>query len=133
MSENLPKRLMFRANGDANSYSIIDASSNNWLMCVLLNGEHTTARQAEILERMAACWTACDGMDTDLLDNITMLGETLAGRFKLRDQIERDLTAQRDELLSALNGLLNALPSATTHPAIKAAKAAISNATKEAV
>jgi len=33
------------------------------------------------------------------------------------------------DLLAALEGLLNALPSATTHPAIKAARAAIAKAT----
>lgn len=38
---------------------------------------------------------------------------------------------QRDELLAALDGLLNALPSATSHPAIKAAKAARANAMKD--
>ena len=37
----------------------------------------------------------------------------------------------RDELLHALQGLLDALPSATTHPAIKSARAAIARATGE--
>lgn len=39
------------------------------------------------------------------------------------------LIAAAPDLLVALEGLLNALPSATTHPAIKAARAAIANAT----
>lgn len=42
------------------------------------------------------------------------------------------LIAAAPELLKAIEGLLNALPSATTHPAIKAARAAISKATGEA-
>ena len=42
-----------------------------------------------------------------------------------------ELRKQRDELLAALDGLLNALPSATSHPAIKAAKAARANAMKD--
>ena len=42
------------------------------------------------------------------------------------------LIAAAPELLDALEGLLNALPSATTHPAIKAARAAIVKATGEA-
>ncbi|MDI3489616.1 MAG: hypothetical protein PWP11_893 [Thauera sp.] len=41
------------------------------------------------------------------------------------------LMASGPELLEALHGLLNALPSATTHPAIKSARAAISRATGE--
>ena len=41
------------------------------------------------------------------------------------------LIAAAPELLVALGGLLDALPSATTHPAIKAARAAIAKATGE--
>ena len=41
------------------------------------------------------------------------------------------LIAAAPELLVALGGLLDALPSATTHPAIKAARAAIARATGE--
>ena len=38
------------------------------------------------------------------------------------------MIAAAPDLLEALEGLLNALPSATTHPAIKAARAAIAKA-----
>lgn len=38
------------------------------------------------------------------------------------------LIAAAPELLAALEGLLNALPSATTHPAIRSARAAIADA-----
>ena len=41
------------------------------------------------------------------------------------------LIAAAPDLLEALQGLLNALPSATTHPAIKSASAAIAKATGE--
>ena len=33
--------------------------------------------------RLVACWNACAGLDTELLENILMLGDTLKGRFKL--------------------------------------------------
>lgn len=52
--------------------------------------------------RIAACWNACEGIDTGMLENITTLGDTLASRFRMRDKVERDLQAQRDELLAAL-------------------------------
>lgn len=39
------------------------------------------------------------------------------------------LIAAAPEMLAAIRGLLDALPSATTHPAIKAARAAIDKAT----
>ena len=41
------------------------------------------------------------------------------------------LLSAAPDLLEALQGLLNALPSATTHPAIKSARAAIARATGE--
>lgn len=56
--------------------------------------------------RLVACWNACQGLDTDLLESITMLGETLADRFELRNSTERELTTQRDELLEALEHLM---------------------------
>lgn len=58
--------------------------------------------------RIAACWNACEGLDTGLLKNITTLGDTLASRFRMRDKVERDLQAQRDELLTALQLILSA-------------------------
>lgn len=48
--------------------------------------------------RIAACWNACIGMSTDLLENIVMIGDTIASRFELRDQIKRELTAENDTL-----------------------------------
>ena len=45
--------------------------------------------------------------------------------------VDARLIAAAPELLVALRSLLDALPSATTHPAIKAARAAIARATGE--
>lgn len=53
-------------------------------------------------------------------------------RVAVVDTIEdARLIAAAPELLDALEGLLNALPSATTHPAIAQASAAIRKATGE--
>ena len=57
--------------------------------------------------RLAACWNACEGLQTDLLENITLTGDTLASRFKARDDTERELAAQRDELLDALQAFID--------------------------
>lgn len=54
--------------------------------------------------------------DTDLREEVTL---SLADFEQTIDEIER--------LRGALMMLLNALPSATTHPAIKAARAALAN------
>ena len=36
--------------------------------------------------RLVACWNACVGLDTELLENILMTGETLKSRFELLKQ-----------------------------------------------
>ena len=48
----------------------------------------------------------------------------------LKQQV-RDAERVRDELRRALQGLLDALPSATAHPAIESARTAIAKATGE--
>lgn len=93
----LPQRIYFRANGEANSYSLIDQDAIKWVMALLLNGEHTTARQVEILERMAACWNACQNIET------TVLEEHALG------VISSEHSQQRNELLKALQAIIKSL------------------------
>lgn len=62
MKEHIPVRIYFRANGEANSYSLINQADNKWMLALLVNGEHTTARQAEILEEMQRRWNAHDDL-----------------------------------------------------------------------
>jgi len=52
--------------------------------------------------RIVACINACAGFDTELLENILMLGDTLKRRFKTLSDSESELQKQRDELLAAL-------------------------------
>ena len=122
----LPGRIYFRENGEANSYALIDQDAIKWVMSLLVNGEHTTARQTEILERMAACWNACEGIPTDTLEAVgtdrqfwplDLEGSTRKGLVsllgiqnftvqELKRQVESETRAklkdQRDELLEAL-------------------------------
>lgn len=64
-----------------------------------LIAEHQ-ALTAEV-SRLSVCGKACEGFSTEALENILLMGDTLASRFKLRDQDERELTKQRDDLLAA--------------------------------
>ncbi|MBS3998131.1 MAG: hypothetical protein KGZ67_12525 [Hydrogenophaga sp.] len=72
--------------------------------------------------RIVACWNACKGISTAQLENEQPSADLFLTALRA--------VRQREDLLEALQGLLNALPSATTHPAIKAARAAIASATK---
>ena len=87
--------------------------------------------------RIVACVNACEGIDTELIEP-RMLGDQIAAKMAVIDKCERlntenaalnDYCAaveqQRDRLLEAVRGLLDALPSATTHPAIATARSAI--------
>ena len=43
------KNWTYRANGDANSYTIFDGKGN-WVTTILLNGEFTETEQIEIIQ-----------------------------------------------------------------------------------
>ena len=77
-------------------------------------------------------WTTDGKAETDTLDIVSPLGR-VAMLDCSHDLMLEDarLIAAAPDLLAALEELLNALPSATTHPAIKAARAAIAKATGE--
>ena len=62
--------------------------------------------------RLAATWNVCDGMSTELLENILMLGETMLTRFQARDHAGEIVIAdrlrfmqERDELRTALQAI----------------------------
>lgn len=62
--------------------------------------------EVEDARRLAACWNACDGMETQQVEQISQQGETLASRLALHVETEAKLISQRDELLMALKELL---------------------------
>ena len=47
--------------------------------------------------RLVACWNACDGIATEVLENIVTTGDTLLSRFEQRNETEREML----ELLEA--------------------------------
>lgn len=76
--------------------------------------------------RLVACWNACDGTVTDMLEELIPLG----GIGALADSITQ-MRVQRDELLEALQGLVTAVetPDADSLRELLAAHAAIAAAT----
>ena len=70
--------------------------------------------------RLAACWNICEGFETDLLEHIVSLGETMQSRFKARDNVEKVLIAdrlrfmkERDALRAALTAIAQSAPDST--------------------
>ena len=70
---------------------------------------HSTIQLNEAnARRLVACWNACQGLSTELLEGITTGGDTLLDRFAQHQKTERELKAQRDQLLEALSQLVKA-------------------------
>ena len=99
-------RLTFRANGDANSFALLDADTGNWFMSLLVNGQQMEAKQVENLRRLAATWNACDGIPTEALERVE--GDTTPV-FELLMQTTRE----RDVLLRALTAIAQSAPDST--------------------
>lgn len=86
--------IRYHENGEANSFAIIEEGTDGrWLMTLLHNGHDVGERQTANLRRVVACWNACEGIDTELLEQ-KILGDQIAAKMSLIDQ--------RDELLEAL-------------------------------
>lgn len=86
-SEYEPNRFTIGANG-------------KWLMSIQHNGEQTMPQQRENMRRMAACWNACEGIPTEVLQANQAGGLP----WRVADQIEARV--MRDELLKALQDLV---------------------------
>lgn len=119
MTTHTPGRVTFKEDGDANHWSML-TKDGRWLLAILANGEQTSERQIANFRRLAACWNACDGIDTELLDP-KILGNQIAAKMGLIEQ--------RDDLLEAAEKALNECCDLIATPAGDALRAAIAKAT----
>jgi hypothetical protein len=114
MSEHTPGRLALEEvasdSGHIKHLCPVDSEGMSLLTVV----EHEGVKFAAVYSdddarRLVACWNACDGLGTDLLENIVMVGDTIKSRFALRTQEERESIAERDSLRAVNAELLAAL------------------------
>lgn len=73
----------------------------------VFHGRHEPDESQANARRLAACWNACAGIPTDVLEDKSILKADAAIREQ-RDQLQAALSAtveQRDRLLEALKGL----------------------------
>lgn len=83
-------RITFKEDDDANHYSML-TEDGRWWLAVLANGEQTGARQIANFRRLAACWNACEGIETEWLEKYPTGFESLVGNSELvkqRDQLQ---------------------------------------------
>lgn len=90
-------RITFKEDGDANHYSML-TEDGRWWLAILANGEQTSARQVANFRRLAACWNACDGVSTEVLEDTTSSEREILHHYVA-------MKAQRDELLDTLKDL----------------------------
>lgn len=72
------------------------------------DGLHLLMIESDAPRRLAACWNVCRGYDTELLENIDMVGDTLKDRF---DELQKELKAvplakKHDSMMVDYSGLL---------------------------
>ena len=93
-------RITFKEEGNANHYSML-TDDGKWWLAILANGEQTSERQAANFRRLAACWNACEGVETNLLEQ--------------HPKPFSALRTERDTLLSALSALVANQDAANRH------------------
>lgn len=59
--------------------------------------------------RLAACWNACEGFDTEALEMIGIMGDTMLSRFQARDAVELTLITERLKAIQERDAALAAL------------------------
>jgi len=105
MSEqHTPGPLVAKKNGTITGgkfYTYTNGASQSQvaMACVM---DDDNGDQESNTRRIVACWNACQGLSTEMLESITTVGDTLLDRFAQREKTERELEAQRDQLLAAV-------------------------------
>lgn len=91
--------------GDANRFSV-NIKGRGWLLSILHNGEQFVAVQRENMRRLVACWNACVGIDTQMLEGFS---PGFLARYPDRVLAERKtLVMQNKQLLTRLVQALEA-------------------------
>lgn len=87
-----------------------------------IEGHGHAPEESEVFaRRLAACWNACDGIQTNELEHIANTG----GMLGPREDVAR-IASQRDELLAELEKIATSVDIDTLRAAIDCARAALS-------
>lgn len=93
-----PGRITMRENGEANSYALI-TEDNQWLLSLLHNGQQVSDQQRANLRRLAACWNAFEGVNTEAIEELGPMAGVISDPAQTRIF---ELEAERDTLLQHL-------------------------------
>lgn len=84
--DHTPGRLSYLPQGEANSYALI-LTGGRWLMTCLHNGVELTEKQRANVQRLAACWNACESLTTEQVELIDgLMPAKLAYQVMQRDR-----------------------------------------------
>ena len=109
MSNHTPEPWSLLEAGDSIKHQVPVSSDRTSILTIATEGAIAfgAVYSADDARRIVACVNACEGMETEHLENQSMLGETLLDRFNLLKIEAGKLTKQRDELLEALEAFSN--------------------------
>ena len=63
-------------------------------------GERDKEQEEDNARRIVACVNACDGISTEVLESITDVGDSIAARFRFRNEVEKELLEALEELVA---------------------------------
>lgn len=104
---------------EANRFTL--GLNGRWLLSAQHNGEPLVDTQRANMRRLAACWNACEGLPTDVLEREPYIG---MASYTMRMQAERErdaalaTLAAANTLLTAQRAWIHAVPPDTQLPAM---------------
>lgn len=100
--------------GATNASGVTADENDGWQIASLSGGLTSVDSVLESMDykecqanasRMVACWNACDGIPTEILEKVLGKRETIGSDFMQMHAENKAITEQNRELLEALNGL----------------------------
>lgn len=82
-NQHTPEPWKFLEQPEPNEYCLVTNDGLKWVIALQINGDLMPDQQKANARRIVACVNACAGLDTELLEQIVILGETLKSRFEL--------------------------------------------------
>ncbi len=81
---------------------IVDCGDKDWKYSLLTSAIAAFKLPADA-RRLAACWNACEGFETDAIENILVVGDTFKARFGMLQAEHRETLAELAELRAILD------------------------------
>ena len=93
------EKLDWQVSGEANEYTLM--SGGNWLAMLRLNGEMLVDKQRGIVRRIVACFNACAGFSTEVLEDAISEGRGVIRALQLQRDVAWEEAREIREAIKA--------------------------------